>query len=213
MRIAVIGTGNVGSTLGSRWAKGGHEVVFGVRQPQSDKVRALVALAGEQARAATIPEAVKAANIVLLSVPWTAVEDVLRSAGSLEGKLIIDCTNPIDVNSRGLSIGRTTSGGEKVAEWARGALVVKAFNMTGTKNMANPRFGDERLTMFVCGDHPKAKSVVARLAEEIGFEPCDAGPLSNARYLEPMAILWIYLAYGAGRGQDIGLRLIERPKD
>ncbi len=107
-------------------------------------------------------------------------------------------------------VGHTTSAGEQVAAWAAGAHVVKAFNSTGAGNMAAPDYGGQKPTMLICGDDAAAKQVVTRLAEELGFEAVDAGPITAARYLEPLAMLWITLAYVRGFGPDIAFKLLKR---
>jgi hypothetical protein len=129
-------------------------------------------------------------------------------AGDLGGKIVVDCTNPIGAD--GLVVGTTTSAGELAAGWAQGAVVVKAFNTTGSGNMENPRYGDRAVTMFICGDDSQAKAVVGSLAEQIGFDVIDTGPLKAARYLESMAMLWVHLAYNQGFGTDFAFKLIRR---
>ena len=151
MKIGIIGTGNVGGTLGTRWAKEGHDVVFGSRTPESPKIRSLLKLTDGKARAAGVEEAAASSDIVVLATPWLSVEGVLRTAGNLAGKTLVDCTNPIG-EGLGLAVGYDTSGGEQVSRWARGARVVKAFNTTGANNMANPSYRSEPITMFICGD-------------------------------------------------------------
>jgi len=210
MRIGVIGAGNVGGTLGRRWAQKGHEVTFGVRDVQSVKRSEVVAAAGPNARVASLREAAAGAQVVVLATPWSASEDAIRSAGDLGGKVVVDCTNPIAPGMKGLSIGQDTSAAEKVASWAKGARVVKAFSTTGAGNMADPVYGRERATMFLCGDDAEAKRTVARLAEELGFEVCDTGPLYTARYLEPLAMLWVHLAYVEGLGPNFAFKLLKR---
>ena len=211
MNITIIGAGNVGGTLGRRWAQNGHHVTFGVRDPQSPKVQEVLRAAGANARATSVREAAAAAECILLATPWTATQDVIQTAGNLSGKIVVDCTNPLAPGLRGLALGHTTSGGEQVANWAAGARVVKAFNMTGAKNMANPAYGAQQVTMFICGDDTEAKATVGRLAAELGFEVIDTGPLTTARYLEPLAMLWIHLAYVQGLGPDFAFKIIQRP--
>jgi predicted dinucleotide-binding enzyme len=206
MRIAIIGSGNVGATLGRRWSELDHDVTFGARDPESHKVIAAAAGA-PRATVATIADAVRDAHAVVLAVPYNAVGHALAAAGDLRGKIVIDCTNPIGPD--GLVVGTTTSGAEQVAEHAPEARVVKAFNTTGSENMANPQYSDGPLVMPLAGDHEAAKKVVAELAAELGFAPVDVGPLGAARYLEPFAMLWITLARG-GMGRDFGFRLVSR---
>lgn len=145
---------------------------------------------------------------MLLATPWGAAQDALRAAGDLKGKILVDATNPLKPDFSGLALGHTTSAGEEVARWAPGARVVKAFNTIGAQHMTDPRIAGQRPSMFVCGDDPAAKQTVAGLAEALGFEPVDAGPLTQARLLEPLAMLWISLAYAHGLGTNIGFRLL-----
>jgi NADPH-dependent F420 reductase len=209
MRIGIIGTGNVGSALGIRWAQGGHEVVFGTRDPNSPKTKQLLAQAGANARAALPVEAAKAGEIVLLATPWDATKDAIESLGDLGGKILIDAVNPLR-GIESLEVGTTTSAGELVAQWAHGAKTVKTFNTVGANIMANPGFGTDRPVLFYCGDDATAKQKVRQLVDELGFEAVDAGPMTQARVLEPFALLWISLAYQAGLGREIGFKLLRR---
>ena len=210
MKIAIIGAGNVGSALGHGWASAGHEIVFGVRDPNDTKVQEVVRSAGGRVRAATMRDAVAPTEVVVLATPWPAARDALIAAGPLGGKVLVDATNPLQPDLSGLVIGHTTSAGEQVAAWVPGAKVVKAFNTIGAQHMTNPRFGEQRASMFLCGDDGAAKQVVAGLATALGFEPVDAGPLKQARLLEPLALLWISMALAYGQGPDIAFRLLRK---
>jgi predicted dinucleotide-binding enzyme len=200
VKIGVIGAGNVGGALGKLWARQGHEIVFGVRDPQDAKLQELLKSTSGKARAATVKDAASFGELVVLATPWEATEAAIQSAGSLAGKTVIDCTNPLAPDLSGLVIGTNNSAGEEVARWATGAKVVKAFNTIGAVNFDNPRFGSESASMFICGDDASAKSTVAKLAAEMGFDVVDAGPLTAARSLEPIALLWIHLAFKQGLG-------------
>jgi len=210
MRIGVIGAGNVGGALGCRWARSGHEVVFGVRDAAALEVRELVARIGPPTRAGTVAEAAAFGPVVVLAVPWNAAENVLRTAGDLAGKTLLDCTNPLTADSSALAVGHTTSGAEQIARWAPQAQVVKIFNTTGFDNMLEPGYAEGAATMFCCGDDAEPKAVATRLAAELGFDPVDAGPLSQARLLEPLGLLWISLAYRQRLGRNIAFRLVRR---
>ncbi|SRR6266404_4139998 len=135
---------------------------------------------------------------------------MLRDFEYRYGKILIDCTNPLKPDLSGLSIGQSTSAAEQIADLAKGARVVKAFNTTGAGNMANPKFGPQDATMFICGDDGSAKATVVKLAEELGFEAVDAGPLLAARYLEPLAMLWIHLAFKMGWGTNFAFKILKR---
>jgi len=209
MQIAIIGTGSVGSTLGGRLAEKGHQVIYGTRDPQNDKVKKLID-SQKGTKAKSVREAVAPSEVVVLATPWPATEDAVKSAGDLKGKIVIDCTNPLAPKLSGLSVGLTTSAGEKVADWAEGAHVVKAFNNTGYKNMGNPVYGSKSLSMFICGEDPNAKKKVSTLVTELDFEVVDCGGIKAARYLEPLAMLWIHLAVNVGMGDDVGFKLLRR---
>jgi NADPH-dependent F420 reductase len=210
MKIAIIGAGNVGGTLGVAWANRGHDVIFGVRDAAEPKLAELLARAGSRARAAGVKDAAAAADVVALTVPWPAAQDALRSAGELRGKIVLDCTNPLKPDLSGLTVGSTTSGAEQVAAWATGARVVKIFNTTGFPNMANPEYREGRAMMLYCGDDAQAKKVAAQLADALGFEPYDVGPLTEARLLEPFALVWIHLAVQQKMGTGFAFRLMRR---
>lgn len=209
MKIAVLGAGNVGGALGEAWAKHGHEVYFGVRNPESNEAHELLKRCGPRARAETVADAARSGEVVAIALPWSAAKSTLESL-DLSGKVVLDCMNPLKPDLSGLEIGTTTSAGEQVAGWAKGARVVKIFNTTGFNNMANPRYGTHGAAMFYCGDDAAAKSTAADLARVIGFDPVDAGPLSNARLLEPMAMLWIWLALRGGIGRDFAFQIVTR---
>jgi 8-hydroxy-5-deazaflavin:NADPH oxidoreductase len=210
MKIGIIGTGHVGGALGGRWARSGHEIIFGSRDPQGEKAQNLLRLVSGNVRVTGTTEAVSAAEVVLLATPWSATRDTLDRAGStnLAGKVVIDAVNPIGPDR--LLVGGNTSAAERIASWAPGARLVKAFNSTGSGNMSNTDYGGEKPSLFLCGDDAEAKNVVARLGAELDFDPVDCGPLSMARYLEPLAMLWINLSYNQGFGPDIAFRLLKR---
>ena len=199
MKIAVIGSGNVGGTLGKAWMRAGHDVVFGEANGRSRGISG--------ARTAPVAQAIGEAEVVVVAVPWSAVPEVLPKARDWSGKVLIDCTNPIAAGFK-LAVGFDTSAGEKVASLAPGAAVVKAFNTTGFGNMANPVYGGKPVSMFFAADDPAAQKVAEQLIRDVGFDPVFAGPLKLARYLEPMAMLWISMAQK--RGLDFAFNVVRR---
>jgi 8-hydroxy-5-deazaflavin:NADPH oxidoreductase len=210
VNIGIIGVGHVGGALGRAWAAKGHAIMFGVRDPQNPRAQTLWEQIGSKARLGSVAEAAAFGEVVVLAVPWSGAQEAVRSAGDLGGKILVDVTNPLAPNWSGLSVEPTTSAGEEIARWAEGARVVKAFNSTGSGNMADPGYGAQQASMLFCGDDAEAKYVVAKLGEDLGFDMIDAGPLSNARVLELMALLWVYLAYGRGMGSNIAFKLLRR---
>lgn len=210
MRIAVLGTGRVGKVLGTRWAEKGHQVTYGSRDPGSDRARQLIDQSGGKVSVAPIAHAVSHAEVVLGAIPYDACEDTLKSLGDLKGRILIDCSNPLLPDLSGLYVGHTISAAEQVAEWALGSRVVKAFNTVSSATMANPRYESQSATLFYCGDDPSAKEAVRQLASDLDFDPVDAGPLSIARYLEPLAMLYIHLAIKQGWGSNSAFRIMRR---
>lgn len=210
MEIAIIGAGDVGGTLGRLWVKKGHQIMFGVRNLQSQKVLNLSRSINSGVKVGTIGEAASFADVIVLAIPWMAVEETIKSAGDLSGKILIDPTNPINADLTGLIVESSTSAAEEIAKWAKGSKVVKAFNSIGAKALDNLQFGMVRADAFICGDDFKSKTVVKKLATEIGFDTVDAGPLINARLLEYLALLWIQLAYSRQMGPNIAFKLLTR---
>ncbi len=209
MNIGILGTGNMGSGLGKLWAEKGHRVRFGSRDP--GKARQLATSIGPNASGGSVVEAAAFGDAVLLAVPWRGVKETVSAAGSLRGKTLIDCSNPMTDDYMELVVGHDTSGAEEVAKLAPGANVVKALNHVYAQIIhSSPRFGEQSATVFFCGDDAAAKNTVAGLIREIGFEPVDSGPLRNARYIEPLGELCVQLAYAMGMGTDQAMKLIRR---
>jgi predicted dinucleotide-binding enzyme len=207
MQIAVIGAGNVGRALGKSWLDHGHDVRFGVPNPADPKYRDLPA-----ARLANPAEAAANAEAIVLATPWPATEAAVRGLGKLAGRVVIDCTNPLGMGPGGLGlmVGHSSSGGEMVAQWAKDAIVFKAFNTTGAANMADLSGYDVPPAMFVAGDDTARKPLVMGLVRDIGFEAIDAGPLRISRLLEPYAMLWIDQALNRGAGQDFAFAVVRK---
>jgi 8-hydroxy-5-deazaflavin:NADPH oxidoreductase len=203
MNITIVGSGHVGHALGTGWRKGGHSITFATREPVGEKAATL-----RRAGFGVAPLTAAGADVIVLATPWIALEATLRALGPLAGKVLIDCTDPLK-NRRELAIGFDDSGGETVARLT-GARVVKAFSTTGAANMADSRYPGAKLMMAVAGDDVAAKQIVMSLAAELGFDPVDSGPLTMCRYLEPLALIWINLAYTQGLGPDIGFALLRR---
>lgn len=208
MRIAVIGAGSVGGTLGRRWAQAGYDVVFGVRE-DGDVKGGLP----DGARALPVQQAARGAEVVVLAVPFAAVPDALASAAPLDGTIMIDATNPVGRDPSGRLVVDAShghpSGGERVAALAPGARVVKTLNTVGYNIMAAPELNGARAVMPIAGDDAGANATARELVAALGFEPLDAGPLLRARELEHWAILWISLASG-GMGREFAFALHRR---
>jgi len=210
MKIAVLGTGVMGTALARAFAAGSHTVLLASR----DRERALAsaARAGKGVKGALPEEAVSSSDVVILATRWADTEEMLEYAGNFSGRVLVDATNPESVEGYSLAVGHTISGGEKIAGWARDARVVKAFNAIYAELLdAGPSFGADSASLFYCGGDREAKQVVARLASELGFDPVDAGGLENARLLEPAAALMVQLVRVQGHAPGtVALKLLAR---
>ncbi len=188
-KIAIIGKGNVGSALQRGLKRAGYEV------RAAGKGEALRDTAGW-------------GEVVILAVPYGQIDAALSElGGAIDGKTLIDVTNPLTADLQ-LGVDCTTSGAEQLQKKARGAKVVKAFNMLFAAHMDSGRLKGRRLTALAAGDDPEAKGRALQIAQDIGFDAVDAGPLRNARLLESLAVLNVQLGYALGMGDQIGFSLI-----
>ena len=210
MRIGIIGAGAVGSTLARAWANSGHQLALATRRPDDPRLATLALSIGPNVTAGAVPRVVEHSEVVVLATPWSAVRDLPGAPVDWSGKILIDCTNPLRPDRSWLEDEEQRSGAERIAAWAEGASVFKTLNHTGANNMANPTYPDGRPVMFVCGDDAAAKPAVLELVAELGFDAVDAGPLSVARLLEALAMLWIHLATNQRLGREIAFALLRR---
>ena len=198
MRIGIIGKGQVGSALCAGWQKAGYDVRTSDRSADP-RPRDLAAWA----------------DLLVLAVPYSVLVDVSNAIGPAKGKIVVDCTNPIERGPKGLglSVGLTTSGAERLQSLLPGAKVVKTLNQVGAEIMADAKEFQHPPVQFLAGDHAEAKETVARLLLDLGFEPLDAGDLSKARLLEPFALVWINQAVAQGKGRDWAFGAMRRSRD
>jgi NADPH-dependent F420 reductase len=208
MKISIIGSGHIGGGLARAWAHKGHHIVFGARNPHDAELQALCNELGAGARATPVSDAAQEADVVVLAMPYGALDDVLAAVGSLAGKTVIDCTNAVAPGWT-LKLGHTTSSAEELQKRIPAAHVVKSFNAQGAENLANPVYRGVPASNFYCGDDATAKAHVQQLITEVGFEAIDAGALKSARLLEPLMLLWISCAQTIGT-RDIAFKLLQR---
>jgi 8-hydroxy-5-deazaflavin:NADPH oxidoreductase len=208
MRIGILGSGLMGGKLGTLFAKAGHNVVFSYAHSQA-KLERLAHEAGWRARAGTPREAAEDAEVVLLAVHWSRVDDVLEQAGDLSGKIIISCTLPMNRDDTALAVAHTTSGAEAIARKKRKARVVSAFSTSPSEVLFDVfarRKRKTRPSMILCGDDWRAKKVAAGLIRQLGFDPVDVGSLEIARYIEPASLLIATIAYDGDAGPAVAYR-------
>jgi predicted dinucleotide-binding enzyme len=208
MRIGILGSGLMGGKLGTLFARAGHEVVFSyARSDQKLKRRAREAKGN--ARAGTPAEAARDTDALVLAVHWLQVDDVLKQAGDLSGKILVTCSLPMNAKSTDLVVAHTSSGAEVLAQKVRKAKVVSAFGTVPSEvfcGVFEARRRTNRPSMVYCGDDEDAKHVAATLIRDVGFDPVDAGALRVARYLEPFALLMGELAYEGEGGPEVAYR-------
>ena len=190
--VAVIGTGDLGDSLGLRFAELGHQVVYGSRNPASEKVTALVTKTGNGASATTQMEAAQTGDIVVLAVPWPAMETVARSLGNLDGKIVIDVSMPMVQTEDGYpAISVPTSSAEMIQAWNPGAKVIKTFASMGSVVIDDSLVAGGPVTMPLASDHRDAKERVAEIVAAMGLDPVDFGPLHMSRHIESLQVIWL----------------------
>jgi hypothetical protein len=219
MKIGIIGSGNIGSGLGKLFANHGHQIMFSYSRDPA-KILRLAEEAGPTAQSGTAAEAAQFGDVILLAVGWESVPAALNAAGPLDGKMLISCVNPLTPDYSGLTVGTTTSGAEEIAKLAPQAHVVESFLnvFAGILHSGSMRFAADVPSVFYCGDDVDSKQIVANLITEIGLEPVDAGPLRNARFVEPTAMLILQLGaflgmakeWKPGEFTDLSVKLLRR---
>ena len=208
MRIGILGSGLMGGKLGTIFARAGHEVIFSYARSEQ-KLKKLAREAKGKARAGTPREAAQDADALLLAVHWSRVDDVLRQAGDLSGKLVVTCSLPMNDDDTGLVVGYTSSGAEELARKIPKARVVSAFGTVPSEvffGVYEAGRKAARPSLVYCGDDAKSKRVAAELIRDVGFDPVDAGPLRICRYTEPFTLLVAQLAYEGKGGPELAYR-------
>ncbi len=213
MNIAIIGTGNIGSALARLLAgiKGNNVVVAGKSATDGAELAArLHADSGVNLESGSISRAVEQSDVVILAVPYGAIAGIARSV-NFDGKILVDLSNPVKEDFSGITVGFSTSAAEEIQALLPGARVVKAFNTVFAQVYEQGLdFDGSAVPAFVASDSDAARSTVMELAARAGFDPVDAGPLSNARYLEPLGYLNIQFGYMLGHGTQIAPAWIRR---
>lgn len=209
MRVGILGSGLMGAKLGTIFARAGHEVVFSYAQ-STQKLKRLAREAGGTARHGTPNEAALEAELLLLAVHWSRVDDVLDQAGELSGKVVVTCSLPMNEDNTSLVVAHTSSGAEELAKKISQARVVSAFNTVPSEVLFGVFYESRRKvtrpSLVYCGDDEHAKELTSALIKDAGFDPIDAGALCIARYTEPFALLVGQLAYGGKSGPELAYR-------
>ena len=208
MRVGILGSGLMGGKLGMIFARAGHEVIFSYAR-SNDKLKRLARDAKGKTRPGTPRDAAQEADALLLAVHWSRIDDVLKQAGDLSGKVIVTCSLPMDAGNTKLIIANSSSGAEELAKKVPKARVVSAFNTVPSEvlfGVYDARRKTTRPSLVYCGDDESGKTVAAELIRDAGFDPIDAGALHIARYTEPFALLVAQLAYEGEGGPELAYR-------
>ncbi|HLO83277.1 MAG TPA: NAD(P)-binding domain-containing protein [Chitinophagaceae bacterium] len=205
MRIAIIGSGNVGSALGKGWIRAGHDIVFGVRDPSSQKTKkALELIPGALIK--TIEEAAGNAGVIVITTPPEAILSIIPELGDVRGKLVIDATNSVRTKPEPYPTAY-----HAIVSITGSDEVVKCFNTTGFENMLDPIYQGTGIDMFAAGNNKDAKNTAEKLAKDLGFETCyDFGGDDKVELLEKFALSWINLAIMQGHGRNLALKVLKR---
>jgi predicted dinucleotide-binding enzyme len=207
MKIGIIGAGNVGVGLAKFWVKHGHEIFLSYSGDMA-KLETEARSLGNGTRTGSPSEAASFGDVVVLSVPWAATLDAVRAAGPLKGKLVLSTVNALSPDLSGMAVGTTTSAAEEIAKLVPEARVVEALpSFAELLHSGSTVVEGQQATIFYCGDDRDAKQLVASLIAETGVEAIDAGPLRNARFIEPAMMLLVQLAYPLGMG-PVAFRLL-----
>lgn len=203
MKISILGAKVIGATLGRKWVKAGHSVMFGVRNIDNPEVRQLVQDLGERASVGTISETIEAGDIVLFAIPGAAMAETVRHhQHALANKAVIDATNNM-----------TSSVMNSLAtfqQYTPQAPVFRAFNSLGWENFENPEFDGLQADLFYCGPQGQLQSMVARLIADVGLRPIYLGGLDKIQLVDMIGSLWFALAYGQNMGRHLAFKVLTR---
>lgn len=201
MKIGILGSGNIGGTLGKKWAQAGHDVVFGVREVNSAKVGALLEAAGGNASADSVANAAAFGDVILIAIPWSAAGAMVEAhAEALNGKIVMDATNNFG--------GPVINNVEAISSNAPAARVYRAFNSLGWENFETPQIGETQVDLFYCGPDDEARPVVEGLIQEIGLRPIWVGDLDVVQIVDSIGLLWVSLIFGQGMGRHLAFKVL-----
>ena len=210
MDIGILGTGKMGSTLARLLAAKGHKIALGSRDTKASgqhfKGVSNCIVVSQQ-------DAIVFGKLVILATPWSVTETLISGLSGWDGKFVVDITNPLSPDISYLMVGGNTSAAERIAACIPTAFIVKAFNGINAANLGQPEFSGETTQLFYCGNNEDARTTVAELIDDLGFVPICCGDLSNARYLEAMAMLWIQMAFVGEYGMNWSFKVIRRADD
>lgn len=203
MKIGILGTGNIGSTLGKVWAGAGHQIVFGTRDLHNPKLQPLLEKVGGNAQVDTTPKTLEFGETLLFAIPWGAVQETVQKyAPSLQDKIVLDATN----NFSGPVINNVNT----ILSRAPNASVYRAFNALGWNVFERPKFRDVVADLFYCGPDGENRKVVEGLITEVGLRPVYVGNLDQVLLVDNLGALWVRFAFQGGMGREFAFKMIQR---
>lgn len=209
--ITMIGAGKMAGILGQYFAAAGHQIYIGAREV--DKAKQLAQKIGQNAQADNIDTVVQQGDIIFIAVPYLEIAETLKLTGDLNGKIVVDISNPLKSDFSGLLLGGDTSAGEQLSQQLPRATIVKAFNsLFATVLERGAKFGNARGQIFYAGDDAPSKQIVAELINSTGFEAMDAGPLLSSRFLEALSALTIHTDNNLTNPMQITPVMLARPQ-
>jgi 8-hydroxy-5-deazaflavin:NADPH oxidoreductase len=202
LRIAVLGAGNIGGTLGRKWAAAGHKVFFGVNNPDSERAQALRAELGTKVTIGSAADALAGSDVVVMALPGKSMDEtIIKLAAQLDGKIIIDTANKLG--------GGPANSFATFKTYAPNARVFRAFNSLGWENFADPVFNGVQADLFYCGPGDD-RDMVEQLITDVGLNPMRLGDADQVGLVDSVASLWFALALGQGRGRHLAFKVLSR---
>ncbi len=202
MNIAILGTGNIGSTLGAKWGAAGHTIYFGSRDPQKPELQTLIKGIGDNAHATTFAQAIAPADVILFAVPGNAMDEMITAnARILDGKILIDAANKITspvMNSFSTFNTHTPT-----------AKIYRAFNNYGWENFENAEFGSDTADLFYCGtDWAASLTSIEQLIKDVGLNPVYLGGPEQVPVVDSILRLWFALSSAQKKGRHLAFKML-----
>lgn len=204
LNIAVLGAGNIGGTIGRKWVNAGHQVTFGVNDPNGKNAQALRSDLGDRAKIGTLAEALSSnPDIVFMAIPGGAMESTIAEyANQLDGRIIIDSANRMGAPAM--------NSFAALQQHAPQARIYRAFNTYGYENFANPEYNGVQADLFFCGTPGDSRATVEQLIGEVGLRPVYLGGVDQVGTVDSIAGIWFALAFGQGKGRHLAFKVLDR---
>lgn len=203
LRIAVLGAGNIGGTLGRKWAVAGHKVAFGVTNPDGARAQKVRAELGDKVRIGLVDAVLTDSDVVVMALPGNAMEEaIIKHAAQLDGKIILDTANRLG--------GGPMNSFATFQTYTPQAQLYRAFNSLGWENFADPVFDGIKADLFYCGPDGDSREVADRMIEDVGLRPIRLGDVDQVGLVDGVGSLWFALVFGQGKGRHLAFKVLSR---